>query len=305
MSSCQCLLCQSNQIESYLKSDRVLRCSSCGIVFLAPEQVPAGLGDYYQNNAFYADNASNPVLVKSMIRAAHFYLQTIIKYLKPGSDKLFIDVGSNYGVLVEEASRLGFGAIGLEKNTFLVEAGQKRGLTISTQDLAELSTTQAPLVITVMHVLEHLSDPRAFVEEVYKKLAPAGLLAVAVPNIDSYLAKKDGLSWRYIALEHLTYFSPKVLKRLLSQAGFEILEIRSDDTNLSGLSIKKLLHYLVGPAIARDRFQMKNWQGRSPAVPTISVSWPRRFLKYILIMAIKILQREDFILIIGQKSVRE
>lgn len=304
MSRCQCLLCQSNQIESYLKSDRVLRCSSCGIVFLAPEQVPASLGDYYQNNVFYADNASNPVLVKSMIRAAHFYLKTIIKYLKPCPDKLFIDMGSNYGVLVEEASRLGFGAIGLEKNIFLVEAGRKRGLTISTQDLAELNTTQAPLVITAMHVLEHLSDPRAFVEEVYKKLAPTGILAVAVPNIASYLAKKDGLSWRYIALEHLSYFSPEVLKRLLKQSGFEILEIRADNTNLADLSIKKLLHYLVGPAITRDRFQMKNWQGRRSAGESISVSWPRRCLKNMIILAIKILQREDFILIIGQKSPR-
>jgi len=300
MISHKCNLCGSDRLDLYCQSDKMLQCLDCGIVFLAPEQISTNFDSYYQDNVFYAQNATNPDLVRQMSQTAYFYLKTISRYVKDPVGKLLVDVGSNYGALVEEAVLIGFKAIGLEKNNILVEAGVKRGLNILTNDLAELEGTVD--VITAMHVLEHLTDPRSFIKDVHQKLAPSGVFVIGIPNIESHLAKKDGLSWRYIALEHLFYFSKEVLTKILKQEGFEVIGVKQDGSNLTGLSIKKLLHYLMGGPITRDRFQMKSWEGRATG-PQIKSSFFRSFLKRILILLIKILHREDFILIITKKSL--
>lgn len=267
---------------------------------MAPEQIQENLDSYYQNNVFYANNANNPLLIKGMARSAVFYLKTITRHVKPDQNKLLIDIGSNYGSLLEVANEAGFHSIGLEKNKYLLEMGKKRGLDVYNTDLAELSVSNPISVVTALHVLEHLVDPKKFLETIFNRLEPNGFLLIGVPNIESYLAKKDGLSWKYIAYEHLFYFSPKVLSKLLSETGFEIIEIKKDNTNLPDQGIKKLLHYLIGKPETRNRFFQKNYEGRDKiAAPTTSIV--RKIIKRVLILIIEILGREDFILITARK----
>jgi hypothetical protein len=84
--------------------------------------------------------------------------------------------------------------------------------------------------------LEHTQDPRAQLTRIHALLKPGGVLALAVPNIRSLGARLAGRSWPWIAPPaHLWYFSSTTLARLLSQCGFEILEIRTlrgDGNNL-------------------------------------------------------------------------
>ena len=301
MDNNRCYLCGSKQTSLYLGSDKILHCNSCGVVFLAPKQIPLNLDSYYQNNVFYAENADNPDLVRRMIKSAKFYLKIITKYIQPINNNLLIDIGSNYGALVEEASRSGFKAIGLEKNHFLAQKGRRRGLDISENNLVDLAVSFPVKIITAMHVMEHLTDPQSFIKDVYKKLETGGLFIIGIPNIKSYLAKKDGLSWRYIALEHLWYFSEKILCQILKEEGFKVLVVKRDATNLADQSFKKLLHYLAGKPVVRDRFQAKSFFGRnSGLVP--KPNWLKRIFKNFLILAIKILHREDFIVIIAKKK---
>jgi len=301
MISDKCNLCSNNIFSSYLNSDKMLRCDSCQVIFLAPEQIPHDLNNYYQNNVFYAENASKPDLVRGMVRAANFYLKIIAKQIKNPAGKLLVDVGSNYGILMEEAERVGFQTIGLEKNNILVKKGRRRGLNISTDNLTELKTLRPIDIITAMHVLEHLPDPRSFIKDAYKKLAIGGILVIGVPNVESHLARKDGLSWRYMAIEHLFYFSEKTLRSLLEAEGFEIIEIRKDGSNLEEQGIKKLIRYLVGQPILRDRFQVKSYEGRQPLLVS-QTNWLKNIFKRLIILIIKVLQREDFILITSRKK---
>ena len=301
MDNSECHLCGSERTSLYLGSDKILHCNSCDVVFLAPERIPANLDSYYQNNAFYAENADNPDLVRRMIKSAKFYLKIITKYIQPINNNLLIDIGSNYGALVEEASRSGFKAIGLEKNHFLAQKGRQRGLDIFEDNLVDLAVSFPVKIITAMHVLEHLTNPQSFIKDAYKKLVSNGLFIIGVPDIESYLAKKDGLSWRYIALEHLFYFSEKVLRQMLEGEKFEVLAVKRDATNLANQSFKKLLYYFVGKPVIRDRFQAKSFLGRNSGLVS-RPNWPKRVLKKLLILTIKILRREDFIIIIAKKK---
>src|SRR5262249_47244962 len=58
-------------------------------------------------------------------------------------------------------------------------------------------------------------------------LKPGGHLFVSVPNSESFVAKVMGKHWSMLLLEHLWYFSPKTLERMLASYGFTRLAIRS------------------------------------------------------------------------------
>jgi SAM-dependent methyltransferase len=76
-------------------------------------------------------------------------------------------------------------------------------------------------LVTLIHVLEHVPAPRAFVQAVARRLGVGGLLLVEVPDVDAN-------PFDLLIADHATHFSAPVLRRLLAGAGFEVLECRTD-----------------------------------------------------------------------------
>ncbi|HLQ45249.1 MAG TPA: class I SAM-dependent methyltransferase, partial [Planctomycetaceae bacterium] len=75
--------------------------------------------------------------------------------------------------------------------------------------------------IVLWHVLEHLPDARATIQEVHRLLRPGGLLVVAVPNFSSWQARWAGCDWFHLDLpRHLIHFPVAALKELLAARGF-------------------------------------------------------------------------------------
>lgn len=71
-------------------------------------------------------------------------------------------------------------------------------------------------------MLEHIADPFSFICKVKPLLKANGIVAIAVPNVDSIFvkllkARENGCLW---VPEHLTYFSKIGLTTLLIRTGF-------------------------------------------------------------------------------------
>jgi len=77
-------------------------------------------------------------------------------------------------------------------------------------------------LILVCHVLEHLYDPAASLARVRDALAPGGHLMLEVPCATA----PDILPPGWFTFEHLHYYQPAILERLLREAGFDIVESR-------------------------------------------------------------------------------
>ncbi len=77
-------------------------------------------------------------------------------------------------------------------------------------------------LILICHVLEHLYDPAAALDRCHAALAPGGHLMLEVPCAIA----PDLLPPGWFTFEHLHYYQPAVLERLLQEAGFELLEMR-------------------------------------------------------------------------------
>jgi SAM-dependent methyltransferase len=81
-------------------------------------------------------------------------------------------------------------------------------------------------LVLLCHVLEHLYDPAAALRRLCDALAEGGHLLLEVPCATA----PDVLPPGWFTFEHLHYYRPEILERLLRQAGFEIVESRIDMT---------------------------------------------------------------------------
>jgi len=85
-------------------------------------------------------------------------------------------------------------------------------------------------LVIYWHVLEHLLDPVASLQQAEKVLEKDGILCVSVPNISSYQARMRLTSWFHLDVpRHLFHFSKNGVIQLLEQSGFEIVNVRSGD----------------------------------------------------------------------------
>jgi len=79
--------------------------------------------------------------------------------------------------------------------------------------------------VTFWAVLEHLAEPKRFIQKAASILKPGGNCFVLVPNMKSLAVRSIGKRYRYIYAQHLNYFTASTLKKLVSES-FEVAEIR-------------------------------------------------------------------------------
>ena len=106
---------------------------------------------------------------------------------KPLAGRSAIDVGCGAGLLAEPLARLGARVTGLDAAAENVAAAQAHaeavGLTIDYRnvDVEKLEGETFDLV-TSMEVIEHVTDPAAFIAALERALAPGGLMLLSTPN---------------------------------------------------------------------------------------------------------------------------
>jgi 2-polyprenyl-3-methyl-5-hydroxy-6-metoxy-1,4-benzoquinol methylase len=147
-----------------------------------------------------------------------------------------LDVGCGSGSFLEAAHRRGqWRLTGIEPSIVVAEQARRR-VPVPILPL-QLEQTSFPAqhfdVIVLLGVLEHMHDPLGTMRHVHRLLKPQGVVAVYVPNFH-YLRLKDAgpAAWlrhgRRSCLapqEHLFHFTTKLLDRLLTRSGFEVLRL--------------------------------------------------------------------------------
>ena len=114
---------------------------------------------------------------------------------------------------------------GIEPNEKALKIAQEKAGkdTISNQTIFELEEKFD--VITLWHVLEHIPDLYAFLNEVGDKLNSKGELLIAVPNYKSFDANFYKNYWAaYDVPRHLWHFSPESLEKLFLNFGMKLVK---------------------------------------------------------------------------------
>jgi 2-polyprenyl-3-methyl-5-hydroxy-6-metoxy-1,4-benzoquinol methylase len=82
--------------------------------------------------------------------------------------------------------------------------------------------------ITLLAVIEHVTDPRALLDPCVRLLKPGGVLMLQTPDTGSVVCRALGKYWPpYAPVEHLNLFSARSLKMLLTSLGLTRIEVQS------------------------------------------------------------------------------
>ena len=81
-------------------------------------------------------------------------------------------------------------------------------------------------VISLIEVIEHIPEPAATLALVARLLKPGGLVLLTTGNLDSPVARRHGIHYRYCAPEiHVSLFNPRCLARLYRANGLNPLPV--------------------------------------------------------------------------------
>ena len=144
---------------------------------------------------------------------------------KPGR---LLDIGTGGGSFPYIASERGWTAEGCEPNHWLCEwAQQNYGLPIRPGTVFDQKYPANSFdVVTLWDVLEHTPDPKTEVRETHRLLKEDGLLVINYPDIGSWIARLMGRSWVFLLDVHLYYFTRTTIRKLLEDAGFDVVCVR-------------------------------------------------------------------------------
>jgi len=138
-----------------------------------------------------------------------------------------VELGCATGGFLEQLAAAGWQAEGVELVESAAAQARKNGFNVHTGTLhsAALPSETFDGVFAWM-VLEHLPDPRAVLEECHRILRQGGLLAFSVPNVACWEPVIFGRNWYVWEVpRHLQYFSPRCLRTILMESGFDRVEI--------------------------------------------------------------------------------
>ena len=177
----------------------------------------------------------------------------------PLAGKTALDVGCGAGLLCEPLARLGAQVTGVDAAPENIGAArahaQASGLTIDYRagEFENEVKGRTFDLVTSMEVIEHVSDPAAFVAGLAAALAPGGLMILSTPNRTplsrlAMITVGEGLGMIPRGThDHAKFITPDELTALLADAGLEVANLRglsfspgagfhlSDDTSLNYL----------------------------------------------------------------------
>ena len=105
-------------------------------------------------------------------------------------------------------------------------------------------------VISMIEVIEHLPAPLEPLQLIARLLKPGGLLLLTTGNMESTVARQQGIHYRYCAPEiHVSLFNPRCLTRLYRRVGLTPRLVRYDGV-VKFKVLKSLRHRRVARAIA-------------------------------------------------------
>jgi len=228
-----CPLCQGEKLKlvtqklRFGKTGDVYRCDSCSLVFLDQNSFTFPKDfyekEYHQTYLTHVEpDALNP----------HKYFEKMMKTTLPWANRFkklikgneeVLDVGCSTGHFMELIKNDVKQVYGHELNKKEVEFSKnEKGLDVSGEPLEKRFGDKKFDFITMIFVLEHIGEPKTFLEYLKKFLKPDGKMIILVPNINDALVnfyQIPEFTNFYYCIEHLFYYSQETIKVLFDQAG--------------------------------------------------------------------------------------
>jgi 2-polyprenyl-3-methyl-5-hydroxy-6-metoxy-1,4-benzoquinol methylase len=205
------------------------RCAACGFLYQNPRPSQEALVSRYADEYFdyeIRNEAAFFGLMNLALRDIEFENHTS---RFASEKKSFLDVGCATGMLLDHIRSRGWSVRGVEVCEPAARFGMvERNLDIFVGTLEQAAfPSQTFAVVHCSHLIEHLTDPVAFIDECRRLLRDDGYLIVTTPNASGFQARLFGSRWRSAIADHMGLFSKRTLTDLLRNRGFRVVTTKT------------------------------------------------------------------------------
>jgi SAM-dependent methyltransferase len=196
---------------------------------------------HHEDSEAHARRASDANLRLDLARIGD-YLDRLCPALEPPAKHVrYLDVGAGMGASVLAARERGWRPEGVEINVEARGHALARGVSL----VASVDGARGDRfdLVSLWESLEHMNDPAALLSVLATRLAPGGLVALTIPNLDSAPVRLMRGDCPFVgggATEpgHINLFGRSQLRRLCERAGLYLVhvdgEFGSDYLDLAG-----------------------------------------------------------------------
>jgi 2-polyprenyl-3-methyl-5-hydroxy-6-metoxy-1,4-benzoquinol methylase len=192
----------------------------------SPRPIDSDLSKYYHSEQYIShSNTSKGIVNKLYHLVRKFTLKKKLSIIKSNQNSInLLDIGSGAGHFLNFCKLNKVQSIGIEPDdtTRNTSANQFNIEVYNESKLNEFKDSNFT-VITLWHVLEHVSQLSKRLLQIHRILSQDGILVIAVPNCSSFDAKYYNNFWAgYDVPRHLFHFTPKTMNHLIKNHGFFI-----------------------------------------------------------------------------------
>lgn len=250
----QCPVCRATSFKAFLickdytvsnEKFNIVSCATCSFKFTNPRPEDEKLGNYYKSEDYISHSNTSKGLVSKLYKFIRNYtlknkLNIISKFVSRGT---LLDYGCGTGMFLNLCQEAGWNSFGIEPDEGARNLASEMSLKLfSDKKQIQHLTNHTFDVITLWHVLEHVTDLRETLSFFNETLSKNGVLIIALPNYTSFDANYYKEFWAaYDVPRHLYHFSFETIQKLLSQFEFKLIDtlpMKFDSFYVSMLSEK-------------------------------------------------------------------
>lgn len=227
----KCHLCQNDQIKKAIsladysiskQNFEIWQCTQCNFLFTQNIPDEESIGSYYASEDYISHSDTQKGIVNKLYHIARKIMLNkkfrLIKKINAG--KTILDIGCGTGYFLNYMQKKGYQTLGIEVSDNARTFGKQNfGLNILPPNhLLKNKIDQQYNNITLWHVLEHIYDPKLYLQKISRILNDDGVLFLALPNPDSFDARYYKKYWAgYDVPRHLWHFTPQTIAKFVSE----------------------------------------------------------------------------------------
>lgn len=230
----ECPACEGRKFTKEFEKNGFcyVSCEDCSTLFVNPRPPFAVLKEFYSKSPstnFWVNEFFKPV---AEVRREKIFIpraQYISNVIVSGNDMLIGDIGSGFGLFLEELRKLlpNNHYIAIEPSEEMADICSSKGLDIRCSCLEDIKGMDEKFdFLTTFELTEHLYDPYDFFNKVYSLLKPGGHLFLTTLNSRGFdILTLWEKSKSIMPPHHLNFFNPRSIRHLLERVGFSVNEV--------------------------------------------------------------------------------
>jgi 2-polyprenyl-3-methyl-5-hydroxy-6-metoxy-1,4-benzoquinol methylase len=210
-----------------------VECNQCRTFYVNPRPTSDVLDWFYRGSPNYAYWNEVIFPATESVRRERIFaprvdrLLTLCRKYEVRTSSI-LEVGAGFGTFCGEVKNRSVftRVVAVEPTPDLAKTCRERGLEVLEMPVESIQLDAGGLfdVVASFEVIEHLFAPVDFVGHMTRLLRPGGILMLTCPNGQGFDIETLGKASNTVDHEHLNYFNPESLAKLLTSCGLEILE---------------------------------------------------------------------------------